>query len=264
VLTIWFADSQFAVNTSFGKVELAADSVHKFTVAATRANGTQRPGLVGLWSGEDDGRDSVGGNDAELTDVTFADGKVGRAFSFNGFGAVMKVSDRLAANFTPGNGLTISVWFKPADVSGLHPMIQWLKIGSLSYGMNLRISERPEDQGVIYGDFLDAEHNLHQLKSSPGMVVNNTFQHAALTYDRASGQAFLYLNGVIVAQNQWNTPVPFGSIMDGFWVGRVFGDHPGDWSYNRFYSGLLDEISIYNRALSAAEIHEDYAAGNPD
>ena len=47
VLTVWFADSQFAVNTSFGKVELAADSVHKFTVAATRANGT----IVQAWSG---------------------------------------------------------------------------------------------------------------------------------------------------------------------------------------------------------------------
>ena len=141
-------------------------------------------------------------------------------------------------------------------------MIQWLKIGSLPCGMDFRISERPEDQGVLYGDFLDAEHNLHQLKSSQGMVVNNTFQHAALTYDRASGQAFLYLNGVIVAQNQWNTPVPLGSIMDGFWVGRVFGDHPGDWSYNRFYSGLLDEIALYNRALSSAEIEAACRADN--
>jgi hypothetical protein len=30
--------------------------------------------------------------------------------------------------------------------------------------------------------------------------------------------------------------------------------NPGDWTYNRFFTGLMDEIAVYNRALSAAEI----------
>jgi hypothetical protein len=30
----------------------------------------------------------------------------------------------------------------------------------------------------------------------------------------------------------------------------------GQWSYNRFFTGLMDEIAIYNRVLSTAEIRE--------
>src|SRR5476649_1789963 len=39
------------------------------------------PGLVAFWSGDGNGSDLVGGNKMELTDISFADGKVGQAFS---------------------------------------------------------------------------------------------------------------------------------------------------------------------------------------
>jgi len=42
--------------------------------------GTHLPGLVALWSGDGDGNDSVGGNTATLTDISFEEGKVGQAF----------------------------------------------------------------------------------------------------------------------------------------------------------------------------------------
>jgi hypothetical protein len=85
ILSVGFEDSSLALQTSFGKVELAVTSIQKFTVATVGADNTQRPGLVALWSGEGDGKDLVGGHDAELTDITFADGKVGRAFALNGY-----------------------------------------------------------------------------------------------------------------------------------------------------------------------------------
>jgi hypothetical protein len=76
-----------------------------------------------------------------------------------------------------------------------------------------------------------------------------------LTYDKANGQALLYLNGTVVAQTQWDTPMSFGLVTGDFWIGRRMpGDSPGSWGYNCFFSGLLDEVAVYNRALSEAEI----------
>jgi hypothetical protein len=79
-LTVWFADSELAVKTSFGKVELAADSIRKLTVSVTCAAGSHPSGLIALWSGENDGIDAVGGIEADLTDITFVKGQVGQAF----------------------------------------------------------------------------------------------------------------------------------------------------------------------------------------
>ena len=90
-LTVWFVNSEFAVKTSFGKVELPVDSVRKLTVSAASEAGAHPPGLVALWSGEGDGNDSAGGNTATLTDITFVDGKVGQAFSFNGLSSCIKM-----------------------------------------------------------------------------------------------------------------------------------------------------------------------------
>lgn len=68
-------------------------------------------------------------------------------------------------------------------------------------------------------------------------------------------EALFYLNRKEVAQTQWETPMPLDLVTGDFWIGRRMpGDSPGAWSYNKFFSGLLDELCLYNRALSADEI----------
>lgn len=47
-LTVWFVDSEFAVKTSFGKVELPVDSVRKLTVSVSDRSGSRHEGLVAL------------------------------------------------------------------------------------------------------------------------------------------------------------------------------------------------------------------------
>jgi hypothetical protein len=126
----------------------------------------------------------------------------------------------------------------------------------MPYGVTLRIGLSPSDRGVIYADFFDTNGNLHYLTSPSGLVTGGKFQFVALTYDKTTGQALLYLDGTVVAQTQLDTPISFDSINGDIWIGHrnPAGDTPGAWSYNKFFSGLLDEIAIYNRALSAEEI----------
>jgi hypothetical protein len=253
-LTVSFVASSFGVKTGFGKVELAVDSLRKISVAAVRAGGQHPAGLVALWSGEDDGRDAAGNHDLTLTDASFADGQVGRAFVMNGFSSCMKFAD--TPDFNPGNGdgLTLSAWINPDNITGFHPILEWNPSDKMPgvIGVQFWIGNVPGSQGVLAAHFVGTDRQPHSLISPPGTVVAGRFQHVAATYDQATGAGVLYLNGVVVARAQWGsfTPLTTGDL----WISRRPTDHPGDWTYNAFFSGLLDEISIYNRALSAGEI----------
>jgi hypothetical protein len=253
-LMVWFADSEMTPKTSFGKVELPVDSIRKIMVSAGGTAGARRPALVALWSGEDNGKDSVGGNDAELTAISFADGKIGQAFFLNGGGSCMKIPANQSLDVGTGDGLTISAWIKPSDVNGFHPILEWNPSDTMpgTIGVQLWIGHRPEDQGVLYANVVGVDGSPHALISSSGIVVADSFQQAAVTYDRTSGLCVLYLNGTIVAQSKWDsfTPLTKGNL----WISRRPTDHPGDWTYNKFFAGALDEIAIYNRALSTKEI----------
>jgi hypothetical protein len=204
-------------------------------------------GLVALWSGENNGLDSAGQNDAELTDITFADGQTGRAFSFNGASSTIRIPASPALDIGAGSGFTIMAWIKPSDVNGLHPLLAWSDNG----GLQLWIGVQPFQNGVLCGAVPEKGAN-HQLCSHPGVLTNGVFQHVALTYDKASGAAALYVNGVAVAQRQLPGQIAARTHGD-LWISRP-DNRPGNWSTGRMFSGLADEIELYNHALSADEI----------
>jgi hypothetical protein len=250
-LAVWFAGSELRVSTKFGKVELPVKLIRRVQISPTGPVGQLPSGLVSLWSGEGDGNDSAGSNPATLTDISFADGKVGQAFSFNGTSSHFEIPESPALNVGEGEGLTISAWIKPSDVNGLHPILEWQP-----GGVQFWIGQNPGSQGVLCGYFMDNsgadnnENHYVQIPSPRGTLVANTWQHIAVTYSKNSGVIGLYVNGTMVSQRQWGSYVPLTK-------GRISSfrpSNPGDWTYNRFFAGLMDELAIYNRALSASEI----------
>lgn len=260
MLTVSFAEPEFPVKTGFGKVTLAVQSVRNLTVKAGSSLGTHPPGLVALWSGEDNGRDSVGGNEAKLIDVDFADGKVGRAFSLNGFSSWMKIPARPSLDVGKGDGLTIAAWIKPSNVVSFHPILEWNSGTQL--GVHLWLGYLPQHQGELFANVMDDEGNSHSLYSAPGAVVPGQFQHVALTYDKTSGMARLFVNARVVAQQNVGSFTPQTAY--DLLVSRRPGDRPGDMTYNAFFGGLLDEIAIYNRALDVSEIRAVCGNDNND
>jgi hypothetical protein len=106
--------------------------------------------------------------------------------------------------------------------------------------------------GCLFGNVYDNNGNIHVIISSPGIVQPGIFQFVALTYDKQSGMANLYYNGSVVAsQNLGNfTPQTSSDLL----LGERIDDG------NVHYQGLLDEVSLYNRALSAVEIQKIYAS----
>jgi hypothetical protein len=258
-LMVWFADSEVTAKTSFGKVALAVDSIRKITVSTSGAAGARLPGLVALWSGEDNGKDSVGSNDAELTDMDFVDGQVGRAFLLNGFSSWMKIPGNENLDVGKGDGLTISAWIKPSNVNSFHPILEW-EVTKQKNAVQLWLGHLPQDRGVLFGNIGDDQGNTHSLCSTPGAVVRGQFQHIAMTYDKISGIGRLFVNGYVVAKENLGIFTP--QTTDDLFISRRPADQPGDWTYNTFFGGLLDEVAIYNRALSTEEIQVICRADN--
>ena len=217
-------------------------------------------GLVGWWRAEGNANDSAG-TDEGIPEggLAYAPGEVGQAFVFNGTDADVHIPASATLNVGAGGGMSVEAWIKPAEVTAQHPLVEW---NGGSFGAELWLGVIPPlgtGPGCLYGALVDASRHPNAISSAGGLVVPNAWQHVALTYDKTTGIAVLYLDGAVVQQETLGvtTPLTTGDL----WLGlRPY--EPNDSAAGLRYAGLMDEVSIYNRALSAAEIQAIYAAGS--
>lgn len=86
--------------------------------------------------------------------------------------------------------------------------------------------------------------------SGGSLIPANTWTHLAASYDGVN--QILYVNGVQVASRPLS-----GAVKTSTGPLRIGGD--GVWG--EYFQGLIDEVRVYNRALSAAEIQADMTSG---
>lgn len=201
-------------------------------------------GIVAWWRASGDASDFVGGNNGTFHgSVTFAPGKVGQAFSFDGNGCV-RVPDSPSLRCT--NALTIEAWIYPADVGGYHEIVsRWVA-------------------GYTTSVYPDGRIYLAVFDSGPGSAVTiwstnaaplNQWTHFAGTYDGSALR--IYINGICEGQIPYNRGIFPGSC--DLSIGSVGGYYTGPIS--SAFIGRIDEPAVYNRALSATEIQAIYNAG---
>ena len=96
-----------------------------------------------------------------------------------------------------------------------------------------------------------------RIVTSPNSLVDNAWHHVVGTL--GDGVMTLYVDGQQVGQL---TGVPMASNYQGVW--RVGGDNLSGWA-NRplsdYFNGTIDEAAVYPRALTAAEVAQNYAVG---
>ncbi len=108
--------------------------------------------------------------------------------------------------------------------------------------------------GCLYANLVDTNFVSHEIYSAPLLLQSNVFQHVALTYDTNSGLAILYLDGTNVASTNFGLLTPIVAKTDG----DVLLGHDLSPNTNNYFGGLMDEMSVYKRALSPAEILSIY------
>jgi hypothetical protein len=205
------------------------------SLAADFAPPTQ--GLVGWWRGEANGNDASGnGHHGTPSGVAFGTGFYGQAFSFAGNPNVVNVPD--SPDFELTNSLTIAAWIYPkANSWHVLERVTTAALGvpyaiGLSFGAGFRFSIKPSANGD--DDYLIAP------------ISYNQWTHVAATLDGNTGDMRLYMDGIVVAQKV-TTNRPYAGP-GGLGIGN--SSYGGGFPF----IGLVDELVLYSRALSATEI----------
>lgn len=203
-------------------------------------------GLVSYYSFDGNANDSVSGYNGTVYGSTLATGTKGvinTAYSFNGSSNYVNISGSLNAT-----SYTISVWFKTiaispdTNVGQKIVMIQRVS-GSTKFCLQMR-NNQPELM------WADSSPSLVEL--STGVTTNDgAWHHFVGTTD---GTVFnVYLDGVL---KNTNSSSSLTSLFTGMYIGA-------NASSNAFFNGSIDDIRIYNRALSPDEITTIYNAERP-
>jgi DNA-directed RNA polymerase subunit RPC12/RpoP len=214
-------------------------------------------GLVGLWSGEDGGNDLAGGNKAMLTDITFAEGKVGRAFVFNGKTSLITVP---ASKSLAVSDLTLAAWIFPTDLNALLPIIDYGGAGQTA-NIHLWINTTggySVNPGGLHALIRNAGGGGLEVDDADPVVKLNQWNYVVFTANLKTGTGILYCNGTPVMTNTTPNPINCMSFEDVNFGYRNSGSL--EILGGRHFAGRLDQISIYSRPLSASEIESIYNA----
>ncbi len=217
--------------------------------------------LVAWLRAEGNLSDSAGTNTGTQSGgVAYNSGEAGQGFYFNGSSQI-KLSASPGLNVGASSGLTLETWIRPGHFTLYEPqfVFEW-NDGAGNSGVHFTLST---DHGVfgdgfgnIYVNVVDTLGNSHGIFTATNVLVTNALQHVAFTYDKTSGNAVIYVNGLVLASTNLGSFTPQTSY-DLYLANRVSGPFAGS-----YFNGQLDEPSIYNRALSVSEIQAIYNAGS--
>src|SRR5947209_2063867 len=200
--------------------------------------------MVSWWPGGGNADDIIGHNNGSPAGtVGFGTGKVGQAFSFDGSSGFENMGAPASLNLT--TQVTLDGWINPND-----PNHQAVYFGKASSGQNDYALFLLSGQLAACIKTSDAtEHFVYSGFVPPA----GQWTHIALTYN--GSLEVIYANGVALVSQ----PVSGNLISEGisFSIGGRFGDAPVNSLY---FNGLVDEVEVFNRALSASEIAAIYLA----
>ena len=197
--------------------------------------------------------DSEGGHDGTLSPggPLWVTGQIGGALDFDGINDYVDVGSFDVS----GSGLTMMGWFNAEVIATDDPRIvskangtnegdAWWQLSTSNSGSNRYLRMRIKAGGTTT-TFADSSVNL----------LANQWYFAVGTYDNETGDMKLYLDGVEVASGSHalggaldtNPSIPVAIGANG--------------TTERFFNGILDDVRVYNRALTAMEISDLFAAG---
>ncbi len=207
----------------------------------TTGGGGGDPALVAAYSFDDGAgttlADRTGkGHTGTLSGATWsAAGRYGGALSFDGVNDWVTVADANDLDLT--TGMTLQAWVRPTASNDWRTAIMKERPSGLAYTLYSAGLTQPSGYVHAGGD---------SSAQGPTALPVNTWSHLAVTYDNATIR--LYVNGTQVA-----TRAQTGAMTVSASVLRLGGN--GVWG--EYFAGLMDDVRVYNRALTAAEIAAD-------
>jgi glucose/arabinose dehydrogenase len=164
------------------------------------------------------------------------------AASFNGSSQYVNVPSSASLNVS--SGVTVEAWAKPAAMPGLgNSGTIAMKATDPPYAYWLQVTDNDRAKfGVGIG-------GVNRPISAGGVVTTGSWYHLVGTYDGSIQR--LYVNGALVASQPLTGSVD--SVAGNFRIGTT---RATEW-----FNGAIDEVAVYNKALTPAQVQAHYIAG---
>ena len=217
-------------------------------------------GLVGWWPFNGNANDESGnGNDGTVNGATLATDRFGvanKAYSFDGLDDYILTNNQ---GILGNNPRSVSFWAKTASNSFMSA-VAWGGTGSgANMGNGFSCGLNYLSTGATIGG-----SDCAITYSANNSVIDNQWHHYIfqMALNSQLNQVQIFQDGVLLTNpiQLYNQSTLLNTII-GFNIcfGRIFYAS-GD---NLFFNGILDDISIWNRALTICEIKKLYQSGSP-
>jgi hypothetical protein len=204
-------------------------------------------GVVGLWHGEGNAQDAVGTNHGVLIrSVLFAPGVYGQSFQFDG-ASFVQIADSPSLDL--GNELSIEMWFK--------------RDSNLPFDTAFTLLDKRDGAVANYGANMSQNYGFQlYYNDGSGFAISSSFlpsggewHHFVGSYRQQNNgvELITFIDGVAIRTNSLpgnmsaainNAPLSVGAA----------GNGSAD-----FFKGLIDEVTLYNRALGSAEVASHFS-----
>jgi hypothetical protein len=212
-------------------------------------------GLVASYAMEGDAKDSVGGTSGTLNSITFLDGMTGfgKAAQFNGTTGYIDLGTSFGNLISTLNSCTISTWVNYTGTGAVWQRVLDCGNGGTTPQVYIMLTTRNASNLPRF---------VYTRTSSAGEVIataSNTlsvgWHHLAGVVDASTMTIALYVDGRLAQGNVAATFLPkdLGKTTQN-WLGR------SQWSADPYLNGAIDDLRVFNRALSAGEV--GYLAGD--
>lgn len=208
--------------------------------------------MVGWYPGDNNANDITASPDNGTLNgsATFAAGKVAQAFSLNGTTAYVSAPDVAKLDFGTGD-FSIDAWINSSGAGTIQPIVDKRDGDNSSVFTGYSFFTFNGNLGVQLADGTASNF------VSTTDVVDGTFHHVAVTVVRNSTTGGnLYVDGVSVLT--FNPTARSGSLDNGAEL-RIGRNSPNT-ILDPFFQGLIDEVELFNRALSASEVQSIFTA----
>lgn len=200
------------------------------------------PNLQAWWRFAGTANDSSGNGNNGLPQngPTYGAGMDGAALALNGSGQYVAVPGNGSLDMT--DNVTVAFWINPSSVSSADP---WIVSKDYSWEVKLNQGQYPQ--------FTDHDGRYAALNYA---LASGTWVHVAFTFQSSSSTPVTgYINGA-------PAPLVAASFTGGALTPASSGVHIGSDSSGAagFFPGLVDDVRVYSRALSAQEIFAIYAS----
>jgi hypothetical protein len=188
-----------------------------------------------------------------FTDSSWVSGKSGKALEFDGIDDYVEIphSDSISG-FT--NALTVSFWIKPGDTTRRQTMLNKFNAENGQKGWFI---DSPSYSGTDLG-FYASQDGINYVEWHANYApVTGTWYHITVVWKSGEITKF-YVNGAQVSTSGTAT---ISQIYNNVGVPLYIGK--SQYASDREFKGMIDEVKVWNRALTAEEIMNEYQKNMP-